>query len=141
MSKKLGFIFGILMSSMSFFAQNHATINKVEVSYKPAPTGTSTSLADIQCIPQATITLQSNANVSKIYFKILNMETNEVLYTINYNLSANAVTNQDGIVMFSNDNGSIRISSGQVMMLKPYLYKVQTEDSQSQLSAVLTETH
>jgi hypothetical protein len=119
---------------------NHPTINKLQVSYKAVPQSTATAgLADIKCIPQATITLQPNSNVSKIYFTMLNPQTNAVEFQVNYSLSASPVINS-GVKLFEVTNGVVYLSSGQTVSLKPFLYQIQTSDSQNNLTTVYTVT-
>ncbi len=129
-----------LTLSGKLVAQSHATVNKLEVSYKAVSQGTANSLANIQCIPMATITLQSNANVNKVYFKVIDPQTNAVVYNVNYVLSTSTLSNQNGFKLFEVNDDKVYISNGEQLTLKPYLYEIKTENSQNTISASYTTT-
>jgi hypothetical protein len=141
MSKKSSFLIVLLISVMSFFGQNHATVAKLTVSYKPVSTTSVSNLGDIKCTPQATITLKSNHGATKIYFKIVNPQNNAVVYQVDYLLNSSAVTDESGITLFNNLNGTIRIGYAQGITLKPYIYQIQTADSQNTMSTVFSQTN
>jgi hypothetical protein len=109
-------------------SQNHATIENVKVSYGSSTTGTA-GIAQIQAIPNATITLKEGHNSASVYFKIKNKTTNAVIYEVNYSLNASPVTNETGKVLFQNNNGVILISSGTAIILTPYIYEIYTKDT------------
>lgn len=144
--KKLFLIFtviGLSLNKISAQAQQaHPTINNFVVSYKPIAqlaTNTNTnSFPEIRVIPQATITLNPAASVSKIYFKILNSATNAIIYQVNYTINSAVVINNSGKKLFENTSGVIFISNGQDLALKPYKYEVTTEDAQVIMSPVFT---
>lgn len=112
----------------------HQSVASIKVVYKASPQTTVNTLPEIKSIPQAIITLKSTTGISKIYFKILNKTTNEVLYQVNYNLNSSMIINNEGKKIFENNNGVIFISSETELALKPYLYQVQTENEQNNLS-------
>jgi hypothetical protein len=142
MKRKLNYLFALLISSMSFLAQsNHATISKLAVSYKPIPTASLSSLGEIQCIAQATVTLKPNSGASKVYFKILSKQDNSVLYQVNYDLNSAPVTDNSDVRLFENSNGTIKIGYGNALILKPYLYQVQTADAQNNLTSIFSQTN
>lgn len=119
---------------------NHSTIESLAVSYKSAASiSGGANLLDMKCTPQGTITLKQNVTVKKIYIKILDNETNAVLYQVNYLLSSAPVTAQDGTKLFEVVNNVISFSTGQLTTLKPYVYQIQTENNQSELSTILAE--
>jgi hypothetical protein len=113
----------------------HSTINSFKVSYRSVPTN---SAAGVQAIPQSTLTLKPNSNAVKIHYKMLAASTNSVLYQSSHLLNASVITNTLGAKLFENNNGAIFLSSGQAIPLKPYLYELQTEDAQGNLSPVYT---
>ncbi|MDO9000243.1 MAG: hypothetical protein Q7W45_10800 [Bacteroidota bacterium] len=121
---------------------SHPTISSFNVSYKSAPqpsvNTTPASFPEFKVIPQATITLVSSNNVSKIYFKILNVSNDSIVYQINYLLSSPVVINNSGKKLFENVNGIIFISNGQEFGLKPYKYEITTENTQTNLSPVFS---
>lgn len=131
-----------LLTVLNIHAQsNHPTIESLAVSYKSAPAASGgTNLMDIKCTPQATITLNQNASVSKLHFKILNPETNAVEYQVSYLLSSSPVSAQDGSKLFEVSGNIISVSTGQLTTLKPYLYQIQTENSQNVLSTIYSDT-
>jgi hypothetical protein len=147
--KNLFLIFAIISLSISKLnAQtntNHPTITSLKVSYKSVPQGTVNNLqnntSQINVIPQSTINLVVAANVTKIYFKILNTQTNAVIYQVNYPINSSVILNTEGKKIFENNNGVIFISSGQITPLKPYTFQLQTEDDQSNLSAIYSAIH
>lgn len=123
---------------------NHETIATVKVSYKAAPlTTTSNSVSatpQIKGVPQSTISLKNTEGILKVHFKIINKATNAVVYQVNYAISSSVVTNAEGKKLFENNNSVIFISNGAAIDLKPYLYQVQTEDSQNHLSTIYSVT-
>ena len=123
----------------------HTTIASLKVAYKSVPQSTASSMPgnnfEIKVIPQSTINLVTGVNVTKIYFKILNAQTQAVVYQVNYLINSPAILNTEGKKMFENNNGVIFISSGQTISLKPYTYQIQTEDNQSNLSATYSAIH
>lgn len=145
MIKKIFIAIAFIVASIGLNAQtnnaNHPTIGNLTVAYKSVPQGTnSIGMMDMKCIPQATITLKPNVNASKIYFKIINPQTNVVVYQVNYLLNSASIINNDGITVFENSNGVIKISNAQIVSLRPYVYELQTENSQSVLSTVYSVT-
>lgn len=119
---------------------NHSTINDLSVSYKSAPASLGgTNLSDMKCTPQATITLKANANVSRIYFKITDPQSNTVVYQVNYALSASPVIT-NGVKLFEITGDVIYLSTGQLTTLRPYVYELKTEDSNDNQSTAYTST-
>lgn len=121
--------------------QSHPTINNVDVWYKSEPPSASTGTTNssgFQAAPQATITLKPSVNVSKIYFKIIDNVTNSIIYQINYAINSATITNSSGKKLFENNNGTIFISNGVELPLKPYKYEITTEDVPGNLSPVFS---
>ncbi|MCE3226353.1 MAG: hypothetical protein K0S32_904 [Bacteroidetes bacterium] len=124
-------LMALFVATASFAQSNHPTVASVKVKYRyDSSIQTNTSIANIQAIPEATVTLVTTNGVSKIYFKVFD-NTNTIVYQVNYNLNSSVITNGQGNKLFENNNGVIFISSGQATSLKPYTYKVSTEDNQS----------
>ncbi len=138
-----GFFFAISFSLRSQTTTTHPTIDDLNVQYLSSPqttlSGLSNSLMSLASIPQATISLKTQVNISKIYFKIVNIANDSTLYNINYNIGSSSVTNSSGKKLFDNNNGNIFISPGSPMPLKPYSYKVSTEDTLQVLSPVFSK--
>jgi hypothetical protein len=142
---KTKLIFTLLLTLVSLSAvysqanANHPTIASVKVSYKSVPQSSASvqTLQNIEVIPMATVSLRPDSigNVSKIWFKILNA-ADSVLYQSNYNITSNTITNSAGAKLFENNNGMIFLSPGSAFTLKPYQYKVYTEDANSNLTAI-----
>ena len=123
---------------------NHPSISNVAVSYQgvpqtTAPVNPAASLGVI-AIPQGTINLVPGANISKIYFKIIDPQTSTVMYQVNYLINSAVVLNNNGLKLFENNNGVVFISPGQGMVLKPYQYQLSTEDSQQALTVIYSVT-
>jgi hypothetical protein len=118
--------------------QNHPTVSSVKVKYKAIPQGTVAPGANplVEAIPEGLIILKPNVYVAKVYLKIVTTTSNTILYQVNYQTNSSVVTNDQGKKLFQNSNGTIFISNGQALTLKPYNYKVQTEDSLGNLSPV-----
>jgi hypothetical protein len=144
--KKLIFLLTIIISVNTqlraqlpnTFTTNHPTVANVKVSYKQSPQ-TSTvqsSVPSIPVIPQVTVSLVPGADVAKIYLKIIEKQTNTLVYQINYMLNSAVVLSNNGQKLFENDNGYLFISSGEVILLKKYEYQIITETSQQVASTI-----
>jgi hypothetical protein len=119
---------------------DHSTIDGIKVKYKAVSQGTAVpqgSLTPVQGIPEGVITLKEGSNVSKIYLTVYGSNTVTPVYQVNYQLSSGPVFNGEK-KLFENSNGVIFISSGQAMALRPYTYKLKTEDSQGNQSSVFS---
>jgi hypothetical protein len=137
-----------LLFSIHAFSQNtftvqsqntdHATIAGVQFRYKSVPQGSIAPNTPIQVqgIPEGIVTFKPNTDVAKVYLKIVTTVSNTVLYNVNYQLSSSTVTSNEGKKLFENNDGSVFLSNGQAMDLKPYLYLIQTEDSEGNRSSV-----
>ncbi|MGE0567814.1 MAG: hypothetical protein AB7O73_07685 [Bacteroidia bacterium] len=144
MKNKLFITLVLVFFSLCYFSQttNHSTIESIKVGYKSVPgTGGGMNLSNIQCIPQATITLKSNNNAAKIHFKMYKAQNNELVFEISQDLNASTNVNQDGILLFKNSSGVINISNGATVKLEPYKYVLQTEDAQNNKSEEFEEVH
>lgn len=121
-------------------AQTHSTISGLGVSYKPAATANGgANLSDLKCSPQATVALKSNSGASKIYIKILNAEDSSVVFQTNYSFSASPVV-INGVKLFEKAGDTVYINCEQLLTLKPYIYQIQTADSQNNLTEVYSDT-
>jgi len=118
--------------------QNHPTIASVKVKYKAVPQGTLApgAIPSIQSIPEGIVTLKQNVNVATIYLKIINTTSNTILYQVNYPINSPVVTNNQAKKLFENNNGAIFISNGEALILKPYVFEIQTADGQGNLSPI-----
>lgn len=124
-------------------SSTHPTIDDVKVFYFSSPQTTLAALSSspfsIASIPQAIITLKTAVNASKIYFKIVNVANDSILYSVNYLINSSTVTNSSGKKMFENSNGFVFVSPGTAFTLQPYSYKVSTEDSLQVVSPVFSK--
>lgn len=137
--KNIFLLLACTVFSVNFTAQitqPHQTIAYFKVSYKAVPQSTANVASGVQGIAQATLNLKPNTTVSKVYFKILDKTTNAIIYQVNYNTNSSVITNNDGKKLFENSNNLIFISNGQALPIKPYIYQLQTEDNQSNLSTI-----
>ncbi len=127
---------GISVKSNS---QTHSTIDNVNVSYKSvAQNSVSASLANLQVVSNATITIKANVPVSKIHLKIKSQEDNSVVYQTNHSLNSSNITNEAGFLIFGVESNIVYISNGSAISLKPYIYEIQTEDSSGNLSPLFS---
>lgn len=117
---------------------NHPTIANVKVSYQlAAQTSTvQSSGPSISVVPQVTVNLVQGADVAKIYLKIIDKETNTIIYQVNYPVSSQVVMSNTGKKLFENSNGYIFISNGDVVILKNYEYQLTTENGQQVASTI-----
>lgn len=140
MKKNLLVIFGCFFFC-SFYGQgagSHPTIDSVKVAYKSIQQATVNVALGIQVIPQATLSLKGGTNATRVYFRIKNAVSGATLYDVNYNLNAATVTDLQGRVLFQNNSGTVLLSSGQDLVLKPYTYEIKTEDNQQNQSPVFS---
>lgn len=138
---KLIFLVALIFLSRKAISQSssHPTIDEVKVKYRSVPSSSVNSSSMVfNVIPEINIALKSTSGISKIYLKIIEIETSTTLFTINYNLNSSAVTNANGDKLFENNNGQIFISSGTSLLLKPYTYEVYTENNQSISTSVFS---
>jgi hypothetical protein len=136
----LSFLF-ISMAVKSQTNINHPTISSVTVMYKavPQPTGNvANSNLSVNVIPQVTVSLIAQATVSTVYFKILDPVTNVIIYQSNYTINSSPQLNVSGKKLFENINGSIFLSNGSSLALKPYLFQITTGDNQQVLSPIFS---
>ena len=138
MKKNLLIIFGCFFFCNFYGQAAHPTIDSVKVSYRSNPQDTVSLVLGIQVIPQGTLSLKSGVSADRVYFKIKHAVSGVTLYNVNYSLNAATVTDQQGRVLFQNNNGKILLSSGQALVLKPYTYEIKTEDDQHSQSPVFS---
>lgn len=130
--KKLVFLFVVAYAINSDLnAQtitNHPTIDSVEVKYTSSGT---INIGDISGIPLVTFTLKDMNNISKIFLKIKDKSTNNIIYQVNYNINNPIVVNNQQKLMFERSNNKVFISTGSLLPLKPYEYELKTENAQN----------
>lgn len=128
----------VTLVSPSLFAQNntHQTIGSLKVMYKSVPQSTLNTINEMSGIPQASITLNANNNATKIYFKIVNPKTNQIVYEVDYLLNISPVLNNNGFKLYEKNGNNVYISTGQPLGLKPYEYQILTENAQGQKTSV-----
>lgn len=120
---------------------NHPTVSSVTVMYKAVPQATGnavTSSLSVNVIPQVTVSLIAQANVTSIYFKILDPITNAIVYQSNYPINSTVQLNGAGKKMFENIAGKIFLSNGMSLALKPYLIQITTQDNLQVLSPIFS---
>lgn len=141
MKNTLLFLFALMLAGI-FKTQGqtlgHTTISLVKVSYAAASQTVTGNLPVLRGIPQATVVLNPGAIQAKIYFKIVNPADNTIVYQSDYLLSSAVVNNNSGKKLFENTNGTIFLSNGNALQVKPYRYELQTEDSTGKLTKVYT---
>jgi hypothetical protein len=117
---------------------DHETINTVKINYKAVSQSSANADPELRmiAIPQATIALKEGSEVSRIYFQINNLKNDSILYQSDYSVNSSTTLNGDGLTVFDNLGGSYFISNGNALALKPYVYSIQTANSQGVKSTV-----
>lgn len=134
--KVVFFCFVLILSNIIIVAQNHPTIDKLEVSYKES----SVLIDTINMVrSQSVLTLKANTDVSVIHFKIINESNNTTAYQVDYLGNSPAITNPEGIVLFKKEANLIYIKSAIEIPLNAYLYQITTEDSQGIVSEIYSD--
>lgn len=140
----------LLFSSKRIFSQStHPIISSVEFNYKSVVSdktiavNTPTTAGGVnneqkkyesQVVPDVSINLKTDYNVSKIFLKILDTDKKTILYHTEYALNSTLVSNEKGHVFFSKNNLNIRIKGTHAMPLKNYWLEIATEDNKGNLS-------
>lgn len=123
---------------------NHSTIDSVKIIYKsvlqPTVNPNSNNRSLIKAIPQVSISLKENSNVSKIYFKIIDPSSHTTVYSSNYSLNSTPILNESGKKLFEFSNRIIYLSNGDAIFLKSYIYELRTENNLTELSTVFSIT-
>ena len=119
-------------------SQNSTPVVDFKVIYKPNTQQGSSNSNGIMCIPSLTLTLADVSGYSKIYFKLIDQHSNAVVYQANYSLSSNEVKNNLNITLFNRNSQTVNLSSGELILLKPYRYEIYFEDAQLNKSNVYT---
>lgn len=121
----------ICFSKTSLFSQDmpHNTINSIEVLYKSLPPVLGDNSPGIKTRATAQIFLKSDSLISKIYFKILNTTNDVLVYQVEYNLVTSPITSIDGFNLFEKIGNEISITCPNAVILKPYIFQIETEDN------------
>jgi hypothetical protein len=122
--------FQIKSQTFDFYGAIHPVIEKLEVAYKQAPNLSSSSNSSLKVNTQqiATIKLKTDSLVSKLFFKIVNLQDKTILYDVNYAINSPTKTNADGLVLFKRENNVITITNPNPVELRLYQYELITED-------------
>jgi hypothetical protein len=118
---------------------NHPTIESVKVVFKASQSSNvnTNTLNEMMVVPQATIALKTQTNISKVNFRIRSLSNNLIIYSVSYDLNSSPVFS-DNVKLYENDNGNVFISSGQSILLKPYSINVETQDSLQNISTTFS---
>lgn len=123
----------ILFLAINSQGQNgfHPTVDKVTVVYKPV---SAPGKSGFSVIPEATILLKDSGKPSVIHFAIYKKDSDSLLYKVQYDLSSGPVISAKGKKLFAAEQQQVFISPGSPSRLKPYTFRIQTEDSLHVLS-------
>jgi hypothetical protein len=133
--KNLILVISIFVAS-KLMCQNNQPIELVKISYKGAASSYTSGI--MMGIPQATINITANTNVSKIYMTSRSIEDNSIIYQVNYNMTQPPIYNNSQFKLFENNNNVVYLSSGIPLPLKPYLFEFKTENSAQSISPIFS---
>jgi hypothetical protein len=126
---------GLFLPVLSVVSQtiNHPVIEKVQVLYKPnksvpASGQASSSSPNIKVNGTASITLKNGYEATKIYLKIKDMQSQVVVYEVNYAINSSDLTDHE-VIVYKKQGNIISITNPAVVTLKPYVYELYTEDA------------
>lgn len=108
----------------------HPTIDTVEVSYMTF----STSGSLVNVLPEPIISLKTLTAVSKVHCKIINPSDSSVVYSVFYSVNASPLLDSSGRPLFLMNGLNVQILSLSPIELKDYIYQIQTEDDQGNLT-------
>lgn len=130
----------VCLLQIIIYSQTQSLVNNLEVQYKPlAHTSITNPSLDIKCTPEARITMLNTDSVSKIYFKMKNQFTEELIYEVNYNFSTSNITSETGETLYSRDGNAVYIGVPIQVTLQPYRCEIFTEDLNGKVSEVFTK--
>lgn len=122
----------------------HPTINSASVSYKLAGSAPQNNQQENKprflAIPQITVNIKPDLGTERIYLKIIDPDDKSVIYQVDYSVNSTAVTNNSGLKLFDKQNQSIFLSSGEPLVLKPYICELRTKNNGTELSTVFSIT-
>lgn len=134
------FLFCSIVFNANAQSNAHPTVDSLEVNYKfSTKPPVENSSSGIQVLPEAKITLKNTENISKVYLKIRNTTSNEIVYEVSYTLSSSSIINEQGDVLYTRQGNKIMINVPDQIMLQPYICEVITEDNQNILSEVYSK--
>ncbi|MCE3227692.1 MAG: hypothetical protein K0S32_2243 [Bacteroidetes bacterium] len=140
MNKLFLFLAVLFCTSLNAQVSNidHPSVTGVSAIYKATEQYGSTE-PEVMVIPECSVVLKSGSGATKIHVKIKNPTDQSVIYEASHVLNSSSVSNGAGKKLFENNSGTIFISNGSAIVLKPYLYEVKTENSQGEITAAFTE--
>lgn len=135
--KKVIFIVGFI-SLINNLVHSQNSVQDLIVEYKPEMFGSLQHTTDeINCKPQITVYLNSADSVASVDLKISILNSDSLIYHVNYNLSNNQTL--DGEEIFSKINNQFNIKGTSVLKLQPYRYEVYTTSILGKQSEIFTK--
>lgn len=135
--KKSVLIFLILLAVNVLKSQTapllvHETISNAEVIYQNNSSVTTGTV--IMVVPSITLSLKADSNLVKINFRLYDNDTKTLLHQGIYEISQAPVNNNSGQLLFTYSNLMVKLSNGEPLLLKPYLFEFSTENSAGEIS-------
>lgn len=109
---------------------SHPTIVHVQAGYKIAQTST---VNPAMSVPEATVVLNSQANISRLYFTVIDPADTSVVHSANYSISTSPVLS-GGKKVFEKFGEMVFVSAGQEYLQKAYRFEFLTSDSLQNMS-------
>lgn len=129
------------LPAFSAFSQtvNHPLIEQVKVLYKPVPAspGNPQPASSIMVRASVLITLKQEQDALKIYLKVKDKESLASLYEVAYTIASPDIKEQ-GLVVYHKTGLTLSLVNPAVLVLKPYIYELCTEDAAGHKSALYT---
>lgn len=125
------------------FAQiiDHPVIEKVQAFYKPTANTNSQQgtqgIPSIKVVATIKVNLKDSIDAVKLYLKITNQQTGQVIYNVNYLLNSAPVID-NGVTLYKKENNVVELVNPAEISLRPFRYELYTEDAQGNPGIVYT---
>lgn len=111
-------------------AQEHSTIERLEVNYKLS-THDTLSLDSVKVNAFLKVTLKNSTGLTKIHLKVKNIFSSEVLFQVENINPEVPVIGEEGLVLFQKTGEIISMNCPNKWPLSSYLYEIITENENS----------
>jgi len=120
--------------------QNKVTVQDLIVEYMPELIqGQQASLDRIICKPNIRVTLSTTDSVSVVFLKVTLLNSDTVVYEVNYNLSLHQLLDEEGTEVYSRVGNIIHIKSMPTVQLQPYVFELYTLDITGRKSEIFSK--
>jgi len=102
--------------------------NPPNIGYSPPATGAVDSTSLFSVVSEAIITLKNTILIKKVFVKIFTQNSNDLLYSVSYDINDSEQKNSKGIKMFYREGAEVHICNPAIVSLKPHTYEIITED-------------